>query len=90
MLVWGVSAEQINKLANKVAVVLLAESGQNQGPGPWGRNARHMVVIKTGVAEHSVYISIMPKGLSGFMKGCASHSAQSAMLLIVYRGRTES
>lgn len=37
-----------------------------------------MAVIKTGAAEHNVYISIMPTGLSGFMKGPASRSAQSA------------
>lgn len=48
-----------------------------------------MAVIKTGVAEHSVYISMLPKGQRSFMKGRASHSAQSAMLR-AYRGRTES
>lgn len=72
-----------------MAVVLLADSEQNRSSDPLGRNAGHMVVIKTGVAEHSVYISILPKGLRSFMKGCASHSAQSAMLRL-YRGRTES
>lgn len=56
---------------------------------PEGRNARHMVVIKTGAAEHSVYISMLPKGLRSFMKGCASHGAQCAMLT-VYRGSTQS
>lgn len=78
MPVRGVSAQQINKLANRAAAVLLAESGQSRGPAPRGWNARHMVVIKTGVAEHNVYISIMPPGLSGFMKGPGSRSAQSA------------
>lgn len=48
-----------------------------------------MVVIKTRAAEHRVYISMLPKGLWSFMRGCASHGAQSAMLK-VYRGRTES
>lgn len=48
-----------------------------------------MVVIKTGAAEHSVYISMLPKGLWSFMRGCASHSAQSAVLG-VYRSKTES
>lgn len=46
-------------------------------------------MIKTGVAEHGVYISMPPKGPRSFMKGRASHGAQSAMLP-VYRGRTES
>ncbi len=76
-------------LANGVAVVLLADCRQNRGSGPRGRNARHMVVIKTGAAEHSVYISMLPKGLRSFMKGCASHGAQSA-ILAVYRGRSKS
>lgn len=49
-----------------------------------------MVVIKTAeAAEHSVYISMLPKGLRSFMKGRASHCAQSAMRR-VYRGGTES
>lgn len=44
------AAEQISELANTVAVELLAESGQNRGPGPRGGwNVRHMVVIKIGV-----------------------------------------
>ena len=46
-------------------------------------------MIKTGVAEHGVYISMLPKGQKSFMKGRASHSAQSAMLR-VYGCRTES
>lgn len=63
--------------------------GRTGAQVPRGRNARHMVVIKIGAAEHSVYISMPPKGLRSFMKGCASHGAQSAMLR-VYRGITES
>lgn len=50
-----------------MAVTLLAEPMQDQGPEPVGRNARHMVVIKTGAAEHSVYISMLPMGLRSFM-----------------------
>lgn len=69
--------------------MLLADCRQNWGPGPEGRNARHMVVIKTGAAEHSVYISMLPKGLRSFMKGCDSHGAQCAMLT-VYRASTQS
>lgn len=48
-----------------------------------------MVVIKTGAAEHSAYISVLPKGLCSFMKAGASHRARSA-ILTVYRGRTGS
>ena len=48
-----------------------------------------MVVIKTGAAEHGVYISMLPKGLRSFMKGRASHAAQPAMLT-VYRSGAES
>lgn len=77
---WGVSAEQINELA----VILLADCRQNCGSGGVGRNARHMVVIKTGAAEHGVYISVLPKGPRSFMKGlcqsrcsvCHAHSLQ--------------
>lgn len=79
----------MKELANRVAVILLADSGQRWDPGLQGRNARHMVVIKTGVAEHSVYISILPQGLQSIMKGCASHGAQSAMFQ-VYRVKAES
>lgn len=57
------------KLANGVAVVLLVDCRQNWGPGPWGRNARHMVVIKTGVAEQGVYISMLPKGAEELCEG---------------------
>lgn len=49
------AAKQINKLANRVAVVLLAVYRQDQGPGPVGGGVRgHLVVIKTGAAEHRV------------------------------------
>lgn len=41
-----------------------------------------MVVIKTGAAEHIVYISMPPKGLWGFMRACASHSARPAVLRV--------
>lgn len=75
-----------------MAVILLADCRQDRGTGlgvGGGRNARHMVVIKTGAAEHSVYISMLPKGMWCFMRGCASHGARSAKLR-AYRGRTEN
>lgn len=40
----------------------------------------HMVVIKTGAAVHSVYISVLAQGLRSLMKACASRGAQSAIL----------
>lgn len=86
---WGVSAQQISNLANNAAAVLQGDCRQNRGLGPQGRNAGHMVVIKRGAAEHSAYISMLPEGLRRFMKACASHGAQSAMLR-VYTGRTKS
>lgn len=59
-------------------VILLADSEQNRRPGPLGRNAGHMVVIKTGVAEHSVYISILPKGAEELYEGlCQSQCSVS-------------
>lgn len=49
--------------------------------GGWG-NARHMVRIKTRAREQGVYISKLPTGLCCFMRGCASHGAQSAVIRI--------
>lgn len=73
-----------------MAVILQADCRQDRGPGlEGGRNARHMVVIKTGAAEHSVYISMLPKGMWSFMRGRTSHGVRSAKLR-AYGDRTES
>lgn len=51
-----------------MAVALLADCRRAEDPGTGGWNARHMVVIKPGAAERSVYISVLPMGLCGFME----------------------
>lgn len=51
-LVKEISAQRMSELARGAAVVFLADAGQDREGGgvgvPGGRNARHMVVIKTG------------------------------------------
>lgn len=64
----GVSAKSFNKLASRLAVTLLADCRRAEGSGTGDRNARHMVVIKPGAAERSVYISMLPMGLCSFME----------------------
>ena len=65
MLIWGVTAEQLNKLANRAAVVLLADCRQYRVQVPWGGMQGTWLWLKQGQQSTAFTLACC-------LRGCAA------------------